>query len=46
VLVTELIETGKEGLNTADFEYIAEDRTLVVPGNKVVACRPEAVSRD
>jgi hypothetical protein len=44
-LVSEIVDTGKEGLNTADLEYIAEDRLLVVPtflGNKVVAYRLEA----
>ncbi len=47
-LVTEIIDTGKDGLNTADFEYIAEERLLVVPtflGNKVVAYRLEVEPR-
>jgi sugar lactone lactonase YvrE len=42
--VTEIFDTMKDGLNAADFEYIAEDRLLIVPtflGNKVVAYRLE-----
>lgn len=42
--VTQLHDTMGEGLNTADFEYIPDQRLLVVPtflANKVVAYRVE-----
>lgn len=40
--VTEIHDTMSEGLNAADFEYVAKERLLVVPtflGNRVVAYR-------
>ena len=38
----EILDLQPEGLNAADFEYVAETRTLVIPtfvGNRVVAYR-------
>jgi sugar lactone lactonase YvrE len=42
--VTQIGDTMSEGLNAADFEYVANERLLIVPtflGNKVVAYRIE-----